>query len=635
MNVSYQNANYNSGNQSTLFSFEFDQEGHRYGILIDSGPGLDLDQVLEDNEYLSATLLTHAHQDHIASLDECLRDGATIYASQQTVTILEQMLAVDAEHLGISNADAVKENLEPLESGWTQITGDIEVHPVPVGHAPGAIGFLIRFADEQHMFVTGDFTLQDVAGNPGFDPTFGGTLHPNTKGMMADAELGETVEGLNIDALHLNGSTRENATQEIQKAVGTIYDRVTSGSATVVTTSSLGGIHIAGLLDALQQAQDDQFKIVLTGKIATVYDALSYEFDHVSTVPTFEDGSTLLTPGQVTIAGPEDASAGSAKRLLEAANRKEGNTTVVQLRSAGTAAIKKPWITTYDFTYSLHPSKSEIDEVVETIDPVELLISHTTNEDVFDRWKDRGPELETFVWASYGQHRYDLFNNGGWLPPRWLDESFANRVLTHAEYQSRNSVTAEELPQVELRPITLEDENISFEALANDSTSLRDLGSTTETDAGGVSIELDASLVHLGQLAVDGETRIAHEEIETTTVDTLIMTALDWFISESLRDAAPKQTTGAVLEAAVAIEETGLLARILDAESPEDRNPKTALVDAVRTQLDLPNEETVSYTNPALAPRLSYVQALIDNDATEFEQPDDVVQAALESALGI
>jgi len=191
--VKYQNGNYDGGNQSTLFTFEYEQEAASYGILVDSGPDLDLDDKLGENEHLLATLLTHAHQDHIAGLDACLRDASPIYTSPATAAILEHTLAADAGRPGIDDPDPVINRLKVLDADWTTLVRDIEVRPIPVGHAPGATGFLLRFDDDEHIFVTGDFTRYDVAGNPGLDPTFDGALQTGPAIQTAGARILQTT----------------------------------------------------------------------------------------------------------------------------------------------------------------------------------------------------------------------------------------------------------------------------------------------------------------------------------------------------------------------------------------------------------------------------------------------------------
>ena len=66
MNVSYQHANPYDGNESFLLRFE-QEMGQTACILVDAGAGVDIDDLLGDDKYLTAVLLTHAHSDHTTS----------------------------------------------------------------------------------------------------------------------------------------------------------------------------------------------------------------------------------------------------------------------------------------------------------------------------------------------------------------------------------------------------------------------------------------------------------------------------------------------------------------------------------------------------------------------------------------
>lgn len=628
--VSYQNVNYDAGNQSTLFRFGFDHDTARYGVLVDAGPGLDLASRLGESEYLSATLLTHAHQDHIASLESVLRDGAAIYASPETVTILEQLLAVDAERLGFSDPDAITARLHALDSTWTSVVQDIEVRPVPVGHAPGATGFLLRFDGTNHILVTGDFTRHDVAGNPGFDPTFGATHRAEET--VATEQSDPASGGLTVGTLHLNAPTSENSRTELQAAVEMIYERVTSGSQTIVTTSALGGIHVARMPDALQREQAHSFEIRLVGKVASVYTALDSGCEHVTAVAEFETSGEHLAPGTVIIAGPEDASAGSAARLLEVANQDAGNTTVVQLRSAGTDPVEEPRLTTDTFEYSLHPSADELEAVVETIEPTQLVVNHTTDKDELDGWKADARDLETSVWAAYRSERYNLFADGSFLPPPCVSGNWTNAILRREDSRLEQTVSTETLPALGSWRVSLAREGLETETLLDGTVTSHD--SERYSDTSGESIvELDAAVYRLAELAAESDTSIAHNQVVTTDLETLVVEAVDWFFAETLRDGPSRQSTALGLEQSVSVVEHSPLAHLLATASSADGTRTQVLVDLLSDRLGVPSQTTVEHTSSRLTPRLRCVAALVESDTNTFDSPSEVVQAALEATL--
>lgn len=136
--------------------------------------GVELDSLLADDEYLNAILLTHGHIDHYRTLGENVRHNAPIYTSPATATIIERALPEAQKNNDLGSVSAAVDALEPIED-WTTILPNLEVRPIPVGHTPGAVGFVLRFHDErseqsgfgdemQYLLATGDFTTRPCAG---------------------------------------------------------------------------------------------------------------------------------------------------------------------------------------------------------------------------------------------------------------------------------------------------------------------------------------------------------------------------------------------------------------------------------------------------------------------------------------
>lgn len=301
MNVSFQQANPRTGAESYLLRFE--ERGRRTAcILVDAGKQVDLDELLGPNDYLAAAVLTHAHSDHYQSIDTALRDGAPIYTSPATASILETVLkGANRTNLSI-DTQGVIDAVEPIDN-WTQIIDGLRICPIPAGHAPGAAGFVFEFADttsgseggegddpKRHRIVaTGDFTQRSVAGYPGF---------------VTDLPI-------DVEAVFLTASTCPDFEAELTEAIGTIVERASTGSSVLATASALTGVHCAYLLANLP-ARFDPPRVTLAGQTAKLYQALDYELERVEAVPTFEDPSELVARGTVTIAGPAVPTVGRA-----------------------------------------------------------------------------------------------------------------------------------------------------------------------------------------------------------------------------------------------------------------------------------------------------------------------------------
>ncbi|MDL0118299.1 MBL fold metallo-hydrolase, partial [Halobacterium salinarum] len=91
MNIAYEHANPQAGNESFLIRIDEAHTERTACILVDAGDGVNLDATLNDDDYLAAILLTHAHLDHYQALDDAHRDGAPILTSPSTASILEDV----------------------------------------------------------------------------------------------------------------------------------------------------------------------------------------------------------------------------------------------------------------------------------------------------------------------------------------------------------------------------------------------------------------------------------------------------------------------------------------------------------------------------------------------------------------
>ncbi|WEL16432.1 Putative exonuclease of the beta-lactamase foldinvolved in RNA processing [Halorhabdus sp. SVX81] len=400
MQVSYQHANPHDGRESHLVRFHDEIHDQTTCILVDSGSGVDVEDLLGEDEYLSAILLTHAHLDHYRTLGSNLRDGAPIYATPGTAAAITTRLDTDAEHADLDNPDDVRAAIEPI-TDWTTITSDVHVNPVPAGHAPGACGFVVRFADgddHHHLFATGDFTTRRAAGYPGL------------------------ATDLSVDAVFLTAATNADFRDQLTGAVATAVERATAGSTVLTTTSGSTGVHLAYLLAHLARATDLTPPVTVAGRVATLWEAFEYDHPAVECVPTFKNPDEVLGPGRITIAGPEVPIAGSSERLFDAIEDDAG-ATLVQVTSGAFDPEHSAGCTVHDYQLSNHPTEETVDSVVEALGPIHVVISHQRGY-VADQYKDK---YDSFVWATDDATQYTLYDDG-WSGPPWVTEATHRRV---------------------------------------------------------------------------------------------------------------------------------------------------------------------------------------------------------------
>ncbi|WP_137286068.1 MBL fold metallo-hydrolase [Halorussus salinisoli] len=404
MNLSYQHANPSKGGGSYLLRFRDPPHERTACVLVDSGVDVDLDALLDDDEYLAAVLLTHAHLDHYASLADSLRDGAPVYAAEPTANVLEDVLTEGEKNYEIGATGSVADAIEPL-SGWKTLVPDVEVAPVPAGHAPGAGGFVVQFHDgswANHLLFTGDFTTRRVAGYPGL----------------------QTDLPVDIDALFVNVSTTDDFEEALSDSLFSIVERVQAGSSVLVTASALTAVHYAYLLGHLGERLDESVPVTLAGQAAKLYADFGYDVPNVEAVPVFDSPTDLLERGTVTFAGPEVPSEGSACRLFGAIED-DSSATLVQLTGGATDPVETAACTVYDFEVANHPPLAVIVELVDRLDPVHVVAGHGPRRALRNF---RGRYDERFVWASDDDREQTLYADGRWSPPPWLSETAVQSI---------------------------------------------------------------------------------------------------------------------------------------------------------------------------------------------------------------
>ncbi len=392
--ISFQHANPSAGNESFLLRFDGDGRQNPC-LLVDAGRGVALESLLNDDDRLVAICLTHAHLDHYAELARAHREGVPIFMSPATASILDDVLSVAGVEYDVRTTEAVSGAITPLKD-WVEIADGIELAPVPAGHVPGAVGFLVRVAQGngyQQLLATGDFTCRRAAGYPGFD---------------AD-EIG------NVDVLFLTGTTNTNFESSLTEGLGLALERASSGSPTLVTTSGTVGVQMAYLLAGLGKTFERTVPIRVVGQVAKLYEALGYDCSAVETVPEFQSTRSCLGPGTITIAGPEIPCDRSSGRLFGEL-RTNANACVIQLVGSGKEPAHTGACTIHHFELINHPSRETLASVHDSIEPVHTVITHCHG-GAHDTFND----LSSVVWGAGDTAEYTLYDGSHWRLPPWMD----------------------------------------------------------------------------------------------------------------------------------------------------------------------------------------------------------------------
>lgn len=420
MRISFQHANPDAGNETVLMRFGSDG-GENPCVLVDAGHGVDLDAILRPADRLVAVCLTHAHLDHYASITAAHRHDAPILTSPATAAALEHVFDVADMEYDVETTAAVTDAVTPV-TAWTTVAPGIDVHPVPAGHVPGAVGFLVRARDDgetHHLLATGDVTRRRAGGFPGFDP----------------AGLGD------VDVLFLPASTDDGFEAALTEALGTALEHAHGGSRTLVATSGLVGVQVSYLLAAIAAEYDLHVPIRVVGQVAKLYEALAYDCPGVEPVPVFGDTDECLGHGGIAIAGPEIPHERSSGRLFGVLEE-DPNACVVQLVGSGGAPLTDARCTVRDFEIVNHPPRETLVEIHEAVAPTETVIVHSHG-----GAKGAFNDLSSVVWGTGDTDEHTLYDGSQWRLPPWMgggsvihDRTRSGRQLGDAELLATVSV---------------------------------------------------------------------------------------------------------------------------------------------------------------------------------------------------
>lgn len=590
MQLTYQHANPDAGNESTVLRFRSDS-GRSTTLLVDAGRDVDLDRVLGETEHLDAVLLTHAHIDHYWSLGDVVEDGVPVYATPATVDALELAMPEATRDAGIASPDTALDALTPIEdwttldspadatdivgrSGDTTGTGStdadvagaddgpaeggtalddptdaatgsddpaVELRPVPAGHAPGAGGFLLRFrpgsddgplpSREDHVLVSGDFTTRPACGYPGLDPD----------------------PPVDVGAVLLNVSTRPDYADELNRAIEASLEQAFAGSPTLVTASALTGVHFAALCGRAAAALDRSLPVRVVGQTAKLWTALDLELADVDVEPTpeFDRPEAVLDPGTLTVAGPAAPTTGSAGRLCDALSG-DGSAALVQLIGGASDPFEGFSGTSRAFELVDHPTDAALDAFVEELSPLQVVVNHARAprlEALRDRYDDQ------FVWATERGGEHVLFEDGEWVGPPWLGEETLRQIKTRHWKRSRgSSPPAPELPDVGFSTVDPVAEGVGLEALRE-----RFAGSPSEAygvdagdgDADGAGRSVTAGAEGSEGADVEGSEAAAAAESEAAEADGGEATTSTPTATDASEGGAPPTARDADFERAV------------------------------------------------------------------------------------
>lgn len=401
MNVSYQHVNPAASHDATLLTIT-PEDDPPARFLIDAGEDVSPQAYLSSDESLDGVFLTHAHRDHYASLSQALQDDTPLYTSEPTASILQQVYTEADRYQDLGDPETVEAALTPID-GWTELTDDVAVLPVPAGHTPGAVGYLFRVDDlaandeTVTILATGDFTTHPVAGYPGLT----------------------IPDSIDLDIIIANAGTSDEFTDNLVDAVDTTLERALGGATTLIAASGFTGVHAAYLLGHLLEEIGRSLPITVVGQAAKHYNALEYDVPNVTARPQFSDTTDVMQAGGITIAGPEAPTQGSTSRLFGTI-RDDPDSVFVQLSTSSADPVEDAACATHYYTLPPHPSADEFVDLIQEYLPRHLILKHVPVSEASDIG-DRFDNL--FRWTNKDTRSHTLYDDGNWIAPPWITDN--------------------------------------------------------------------------------------------------------------------------------------------------------------------------------------------------------------------
>lgn len=219
-----------------------------------------------------------------------------------------------------------------------------------------------------------------------------------------------------MDVLFLTGLKAALYEKVLTISLGDPLKRALDGGRSLVTASALTGVHVARLLSAANDAFDIDVPVCLIGQGAKHFETLAFDDDTVRTITGFEDPQKCLSPGTVTIAGPEVPTRDSSSRLFSLI-KADSNAGVVQLIAGGHTPVTTGGCHTSAYELSMHPAESTLRRVVKTFEPIHTIITHRLRSP--EAWND----WPSIIWGVGDSEVYQLYRNGLWRTPPWMNHA--------------------------------------------------------------------------------------------------------------------------------------------------------------------------------------------------------------------
>lgn len=446
MDIAYQDANCTTADTSIYLKFE-PSDGQTECLLVDAGPDVRPSEDLGSAEKLVGVLLTHPHVDHYLSLPAIAGPDIPIYTSSEAAEILPELLEAGGKYYSPTPSPSMGEDwatsgitdaIMPIND-WSEVCSGVEARPIPVGHSPGASGFVLRIqtddVDPVYALITGDASTESVTGLPGI---------PDTLPVDIDILVANVIDG------------SDQGRDELGEAVGAALRAATAGDQTFIASSSLVGVHLTYLLGHIVADAGRDIPVRPAGMTARLAEIVGLSgLGSVDPIPRYDDPDTLTQPGAITLAGPEDASDGTAQKVWHSLEQRSSATVIQHLKNEYSQLSGA--CSTHSFGYSRHLAAEDVGNLIDRFKPVHSILKHDGGEALKDH-------QDTISWRTYNPGEtlplYGDSSRPKWQSPPWLGDRILEAVMNQQIFSPSGYDPGCEMPVLRRREFSLAAEGV-------------------------------------------------------------------------------------------------------------------------------------------------------------------------------
>jgi len=148
-----------------------------------------------------------------------------------------------------------------------------------------------------------------------------------------------------------------------------------------------------------------------------LYSNLGYDIDSVTPVAEFSSPEECLKTETVTISSPESPLQNSSTQRLLTEIQSDRNSSLIEILTGEPKREQKTKGFSARYKLSNHPSEEALKHTIKSLDAQHTILLHNTSDyPEAENWIEDG-----LVWGKNSPEEHELYHNGNWISPPWVD----------------------------------------------------------------------------------------------------------------------------------------------------------------------------------------------------------------------